>query len=549
MPVSIPKGHLFRWLLLLLITATGFTIFWLIKRGIGAGDRSAAAMHKRELAALQGLASKLADLGQENKAPRVVVVLSKKSIDAMLAKFKDGMVVVPPSVSSPELRFKFGQITSTFKMGFPELNVTFTEVTVGLATGNNFKVIGALEPIVEDGKARLRITLTDIETATLASLPTPVRDAVLGHALQGLNRHIPVMDIPVQSSLDLPHIPIAAVPVTVSVPSGSIALALQPPAILPMSRHLRFQAIFFNAESLVVVADLLQQPPAEQKLPQTAATAGNVSEAELKEARENVIALLNAPAWKALRAPGNDYRVQVNTALLQEVIQEVGLWPESNRTLMVRSTGSTGDIFAKTGGLPFGNGFKVYLEHPDSVQGRAMLAAPKLTTAENAYDLQGDIALTAQVQIHAHGNAPQVTKRIFGVKIIDVKVGGGAGTNIGLNLTKPRFVNGVTLRIKPSVKEGQPGLGLTLKTPSDILVSVEGGGIPGWVEKHFMSNIRVPLPTDRELAWIPLPRLLVPSIPHPVKPGTNLTLKSEPVIQLLPGSIDVTGSLTVSESP
>jgi len=190
---------------------------------------------------------------------------------------------------------------------------------------------------------------------------------------------------------------------------------------------------------------------------------------------------------------------------------------------------------AKTGGAPLGNGFKVYFEGADRAKARGALGAIQPTFADGEIRFTTSATVSAEAQLHLHGNAPQITKRgPFGIKLIDVKVGGGVGTSFGASASaKAHQVAGVI-----RYDAGQNGLVDRKSTPNEVPVHFDIGGFPGEIEKWLRDQFKAKLPTGKPLAKIALPALVTPEIKlndPAIQVGQPLRLSSEaPEVKITP---------------
>src|SRR5262249_24614246 len=157
--------------------------------------------------------------------------------------------------------------------------------------------------------------------------------------------------------------------------------------------------------------------------------------------------------------------------------------------------------------LPFGNGFQAWFE--GNPGGQAVISAIAATWENGSVKVGANLRIAGRAQVHVHGNAP----RVFGVKI-----GGGAGSSIGVPFSS------ASNHLIASLALSNGKLRVAVEQPDALSVNVTLS------EVDVSLPVSVPVPRDQLFAEFSLPKQLVSSIGAPSETGFTFADKANIVI-------------------
>lgn len=459
-----------------------------------------------------------------------VIAISKELLAAAL-KTAEGVSFTEPST---QLKLTLAGLSADFGAVFPKVKATLQGSWEGRELA--FDAEGALQHELTDRGVKLRFVVLGV--VPLIALPKGLKAITSAQLAKLLNERIPAFDAPLRGAWGfVPEVK----PVEdfwVPVVSGKVKLRVTLPAIPEIKVNWQPVAAFFEEAGLRVLARVSTTGPLPPMPPSTPESGPAPSEAELAG---------QFAKWPGLRA-GKSYSATVPSHLLMGTIEALG----KSHTVKVDSVATEGNLMEKTGGLPFGNGFRAGLEGPDRLHVTGMLKSLEPSWRAAADGKPGGLAVAGQievngdVQIHVHGNAPQVTKRVFGVKIIDVKVGGGAGSSIG---AKANASSPVTAFL--SYRSGEQAFALQIESPAKVFAKIDIGGVPDDLEKALKAGFDVPLPAGKDLYRFKLPPVVSEEVkvtmPADVSyPAKTVKLQIEaPDVTLTADAIEISGMVKI----
>ena len=204
----------------------------------------------------------------------------------------------------------------------------------------------------------------------------------------------------------------------------------------------------------------------------------------------------------------------------------------------------------KTGGLPFGNGFKAGLAGPENLQVSGILGSlePSWRAAEGttpgAVIVKGKVAVNGGVKVHFHGNAP----RPFGVRI-----GGGAGRDIDATASAESPISAAL-----SYRASEQAFVLQIESPAEISAKVDIRDVPDDLERWLKAGFNVPIPAGNDLYRFKLPPVILQEIkvrmPEGFTPATK-TIKlslDAPKVEFKTDALEISGKVNfpnASERP
>jgi hypothetical protein len=487
--------------------------------------KSAPSEHQRVIAAREELEkAALADLLKLNATdqPTTAYVALPQSLLADLVSKPLPVRYSPPGqswtlvVSKLSLIAQWGALEFKATAAFESANLP----TVAAELGGHF-IAGESTGNTLASKlrfSRLAPVLPD-------AVPDWARPVLTESTLKLLNDRLPPIPLPISHDLVFPAQALEPQSITLPLPNGSLTGNLNLPPIPEFKRRLSLRAFIPTPSGLFLAVRVAGEADAT-------ASASVATVEPLPAAWASAMERLHLTGFK--NGLPDKLAVVIGTGIVQALIADINALPEAGRTITFQGTGSAGDIMAKTGGAPFGNGFKVYFEGADRAKARGALGPIQPTFADGEIRFTTSATVSAEAQLHFHGNAPQVKKRVFGFKIVDVKVGGGIGTSFGASASAKAHQAAGVLKYDA----GQNGLVFILTEPNEVPVHFDIGGFPGEIEKWLRDQFKAKLPTDKPLAKIALPALVTPEIKlndPAVQVGQPLRLSSEaPEVNITP---------------
>ncbi|MDB6077340.1 MAG: hypothetical protein JWO82_1087 [Akkermansiaceae bacterium] len=452
------------------------------------------------------------EVARAEESSRIRTATSLKSMEAERGKL--ATVAISSEVLAGALRewvgltFKEPQsgATITVQSITPQFTPGFPRVTAGLQAewqghAVRFEAEGVLKHELVEGGVKLQFVVLGVAAS---SLPPGLRSITSAELASWLNSLLPPFAAPFPGAFAFSPVKQAILDDWVPVPNGRIKVSFNVPDSPPLKVDWQPVAAFFDEAGLRVLARLSTSGPLPRA--EEAAPAPNAP-APSAVATHELLA-----AWPGLAA-GASYFARMPAQPLLDVLESLNRLPRAGRTIKVQSNGAEGHIMDRSGGLPFGNGFGAWLEHPDSVKVDAVLAAVRpewrasVEGKPGGLSATGNIEANGQIQVHVHGNAPQVKKSIFGIKIIDVKVGGGAGTTIGATASAATDVT-----VALAYREKEQEFALQIESPSETRAQVNIGGVPDDLERFFKLGFKVPIPAGKDLYRFQLPPVIVQEI-------------------------------------
>ena len=525
-----------RAIIVVAVIALAVAIAWLVYQSRLVTQQIKGEAEVVAAMELNAAANKLDGMAPENA---LTLRIGRSLIDRLLQTQIGRQIDLGPAVA------ELSGIECDFSSGVPTVKL---EVKVG--AGSHDPVTLNLDTVVVAAASKESVTLdmfvTDL-TAVGGVFSKPwVRDLIEAVSLNQINQALPTLNLPVPAEQTLVAATDNAIDQEVNTSNGSITVRIQPPTIPPIRRRIEPVAVFAKGAELVVVAKVVSGTPVPGSAEvQSVAGGGNDNATGIEAAKKNLhrafqkwtsSGSLDTPARgggaksdDASASPSEgdaqaaddsvaSLRVLVGRQIFLDAIDEIRQWPADRRTVTVNGLSQKGNIVSKSGGAPFGNGFKAYLESPGRLKAKAVvdLAPAEWGVAKNGSGNLTIVATTtvsAEAQIHVHGNAPRIQPKILGVRIGGgVKVGGGAGTSVGVDLKAPKKVEGVALSI--GVENTGNGIGpsqsLEIRLASDIreTIKFDINGVPDALEHAVDAGFPFELEKGLLLYRIALPEVI-----------------------------------------
>ncbi len=521
-------------ILLIVIVALVAAGAWYFREA-GASNTMRADL-ERELsqaaAASRANAAKALTAAEPERGKLAAMAISKEVFSAAL-KTAEGISFTEPAT---QLGVKIEKVTADFGLAFPKVKAVLRGSWQGQSV--DFEAEGVLKH--ELGASGVKLKFVVLGVAPKLALPSGLKAITSAQLTKKLNDLIPPFDAPLPGSLEFAPEVKPIEDFWVNVLSGKVKLHIAVPALPPLKVNWQPVAVFFDESGLRVLARVSTSGPLPLPAADTAPTPSGVpSDDELRA---------QFAKWPGLRE-GQSYSVSVPSNALTSTIQTLAL-----PTVKVDSVGTEGNLMEKTGGLPFGNGFKAWLEGPDrlNVTGVIQSLAPTWRAADGANPgglaVTGNVKVDGNVQIHVHGNAPQITKRVFGIKVIDVKAGGGAGSSIG---AKANAESPITAFL--AYRAAEKAFVLQIESPAKVFAKVDIGGVPDDLERALKAGFDVPLPAGKDLYRVKLPALISEALkvtmPPNFEPATK-TVKLEietPSVELTADALVISGKVKLPD--
>ncbi len=384
-----------------------------------------------------------------------------------------------------------------------------------------------------------RLSFSSVKPVVPEAPPSWARPVLSGSTLKLLNDRLPAIPLPVVQELVLPAQKFAPVRITLPMPNGSLTGDLTLPDLPEIRRSLVGQCLIPTPDGLFLVAGVsgFGSPVGVE--------GGNSQTVE--DGWKHAMTRLKLTSFQSKLPEATT--VVLGVGVMQKLFSEINAMPVARRTVSFQGVSHAGDIYAKTGGPPFGNGFKVYPEGATRTTAQGSLGAINPEFGENVITLTTQASISVNSQLHFHGNAVQIKKRgPFGIKLIDVKVGGGVGTSFGVTASaQAHKLKGV---LKASTDAND--LSFELVEPAEVPVRFDIGGFPGEVENWLKNSVKAKLPVGTPLATLKLPSVVLDELKSndpTLQLAKILKLEtSEPKVQITPHYLILSTKVAVNDT-
>lgn len=423
---------------------------------------------REESAAQTALAARLETLERLGRENLVEAAISAPLLGRLFQELEGvSFRFKPQPDASDEVEVSLVKLHPEFRDGFPRVSAE------GRAQFRDKQVEVAVRMAVwvELGPGQVVVKLKCLGIS-FNGLPEWVAATARVKATEAANAaldRIPIV-LPLRSTVEVPFTKPGQIELPIRTPNGQVFIGINLPQPPPLKRWVQPREVFFSQDALHVLIEPRSSQPAE--VPTELAPAVALPSSVTAEELERRLA-----PWRL--ASDLSYSVRVGRAFLTGLLTEVNTWKPEERTVKMQGLRASGHLLDRTGGPPFGNGFRAWLDGPRRLHGEVSVSEfkPGWEPSHQQIPLTLKVAASGGGQIHVHGNAPHIDPpRIFGRRIGGgATIGGGVGTSVGITLRQESVP---TLSAVAQLTPDTGHFEVRLLEPGDLIFKVEAGGIP-----------------------------------------------------------------------